>query len=515
MSYLLSPVFQGPQLDNNGDLLIGGKLYWYLAGTTTPITVYQDASGGAAFTQPIILDSRGESSSPIYLQSGQAYKAVLQDSAGAQLQVIDNIQGVNDVSFTTGSFTSFTVDSTGNPAKVYQGASGDLEIATNQTSGTQGVYRFRNDLFQTPLGFSVDASGNLTASGGSLTATGALTVTGDVTYGSGSLTSAGGLVTSKGSITGSGLTMADASVQPTAAFTGFRNRLINGDFRIAQRGTVTLPGYPADRWSGSYVGSAPTAALVTGANFSAQTSTVLQITGAAGNTSCTITQRIEASNIRDIAGLQATVSGWLYQTSGSTVNVAVSYAYPTTTTDDFTSRTTGATQNVSVPSGAWTQFSITWTLNSGVQRGLQLQFDTPAIAATKVYSFGNIQIEKGPTATQFETRPYGLELTMCQRYYQILQGSSGVALGVNTAKLGGTLSVLMRAAPSVSTPAGVLIITDNAADYTQTAANATLIDATPSSVFVSCANFSPASMTTFRACTMKSSSFSIPLNAEL
>ena len=514
MSYLLSPVFQGPQLDDNGALLVGGKLYWYLAGTTTPATVYQDAGGGAAFTNPIILDARGESAAPIYLQSGQAYKAVLKDSTDVQLNVIDNIQGVNDVSFSTGTFTSINVDSTGNPAKIYQGASGDLEIATNQTSGTQGVYRMRNNLFQTPLGFSVDASGNLTATGGSLTGAGALAVTGDVTYGSGSLTSSGGLVTSKGSLTSSGLTMADASVQPTAAFTGFRNRLINGDFRIAQRGAITLPGYPADRWGVSYVGTQPTAALVTGANFSAQTSTVLQITGAAGNTSCSVWQRVESLNIRDLAGLSATVSGWLYQTSGSTVNIAVSYVYPTTTTDDFTSRTTGATQNVSVPSGVWTAFSVTWTLASGVLRGLQLQFDTPAIAATKVYSFGNIQIEKGPTATQFEQRPYGAELALCQRYYQkIGAGCMGWAIGTTAAYLSGSLAVPMRAIPSVATPSATITISDGAnPDFTQSVAHAALVDSDGSRLVFQANNF--AGLTQFRPYYFKLTA-TVPVSAEL
>lgn len=134
-TYNLSPVYQEPQLTNSGALLVGGKIYWYLAGTSTPVTVYQNASGSAAHTQPIILDARGEAPAPIYLASGQKYKAVLQDSTGSQLQVIDNIIGVGDTGFSSTTVGQITINGSGNGAKLYQGASGDLEILTNVDSG--------------------------------------------------------------------------------------------------------------------------------------------------------------------------------------------------------------------------------------------------------------------------------------------------------------------------------------------------------------------------------------------
>jgi hypothetical protein len=34
-----------------------------------------------------------------------------------------------------------------------------------------------------------------------------------------------------------------------------------------------------------------------------------------------------------------------------------------------------------------------------------------------------VQLEKGSTATSFDYRPYGTELQLCQRYYQVLDGS--------------------------------------------------------------------------------------------
>lgn len=97
MSYNLSPLFNGvSQFDASGNLLVGGKLYWYEAGTTTPVTVYKDSGGASSQAQPIVLNSRGTPDYPIWLLSGQSYKAVLADANDVTLQTIDNIIGIND-----------------------------------------------------------------------------------------------------------------------------------------------------------------------------------------------------------------------------------------------------------------------------------------------------------------------------------------------------------------------------------------------------------------------------------
>ena len=95
-SVKLSPLFNDAQLDNNGLPLSGGMVYWYLAGTTTPTIVYAESSGSVANTNPVLLNTRGEPVNPIWLQTGQTYKAVLNDSLGNLIRTIDNISGVND-----------------------------------------------------------------------------------------------------------------------------------------------------------------------------------------------------------------------------------------------------------------------------------------------------------------------------------------------------------------------------------------------------------------------------------
>lgn len=95
-SVKLSPLFNDAQLNDNGTPLSGGKVYWYLAGTSTPATTYADAAGGTPNANPVILDVRGEPTQPIWLVAGQAYKATLTDSLDNVIRQIDNISGVND-----------------------------------------------------------------------------------------------------------------------------------------------------------------------------------------------------------------------------------------------------------------------------------------------------------------------------------------------------------------------------------------------------------------------------------
>ena len=54
---VLSPAAKLAFVDAAGQPLVNGKLYTYIAGTTTLQATYADSSGAAANTNPIILDS--------------------------------------------------------------------------------------------------------------------------------------------------------------------------------------------------------------------------------------------------------------------------------------------------------------------------------------------------------------------------------------------------------------------------------------------------------------------------
>jgi hypothetical protein len=97
---------------------------------------------------------------------------------------------------------------------------------------------------------------------------------------------------------------------------------------------------------------------------------------------------------------------------------------------------------------------------------VQFQFGAVANAATRILT--GVQLEKGSTATSFDYRPYGTELALCQRYYEISNGTM-LAAGAINATVGyfafsPTFQVAKRANPTLTK-------VDGAATTTQGGAN--------------------------------------------
>jgi hypothetical protein len=131
MAYYLSPVFQDAQLTTStGIPLVGGKLYTYLASSTTPATVYQDDAGGSSHTNPIILNARGEPPAPIWVNGGQSVKFALHDAADVPIRTIDDVTGVGDPTGITNTVSEWTTFS---HAPTYVSAS-SFTVAGNQTA---------------------------------------------------------------------------------------------------------------------------------------------------------------------------------------------------------------------------------------------------------------------------------------------------------------------------------------------------------------------------------------------
>jgi hypothetical protein len=95
-SYTLSPVWgAGAQLfDNSGNVLTGGKIETYEAGTTTPAVTYTDPIGSAFNSNPIIADASGRLSNEIWLAVSGAYKFVLKDANNVLIATYDNIPSI-------------------------------------------------------------------------------------------------------------------------------------------------------------------------------------------------------------------------------------------------------------------------------------------------------------------------------------------------------------------------------------------------------------------------------------
>jgi hypothetical protein len=105
---------------NNGVPLSGGKLYTYVAGTTTPAATYTSSSGSTPHANPIVLDSGGRvPGGETWLTDGTSYKFVLKDSADVLIATYDNIVGINsnfvnffaqeEVQIATAGQTGFTL----------------------------------------------------------------------------------------------------------------------------------------------------------------------------------------------------------------------------------------------------------------------------------------------------------------------------------------------------------------------------------------------------------------------
>jgi hypothetical protein len=121
----LAPTPKLQFFDANGAPLVGGKLYTYAAGTTTPLASYTDSTGNTANTNPIILDSRGEAN--VWLGAA-VYKFALYDSTNVLIWTVDNING-----------STFAVNATGTGSQVaFSVVNGFTAIYIN------GVYQNRN-----------------------------------------------------------------------------------------------------------------------------------------------------------------------------------------------------------------------------------------------------------------------------------------------------------------------------------------------------------------------------------
>jgi hypothetical protein len=105
----LSPTPKLQFFGTDGLPLVGGKLYTYAAGTTTPLASYTDHTANTANTNPVILDSNGEAD--VWLPDTTSYKYILKDANDVTLYTVDYVA----VPVTTNSFASPPVIGSGTP----------------------------------------------------------------------------------------------------------------------------------------------------------------------------------------------------------------------------------------------------------------------------------------------------------------------------------------------------------------------------------------------------------------
>jgi len=297
-----------------------------------------------------------------------------------------------------------------------------------------------------------------------------------------------------------------------AGMGSFRNRIINGDMRIAQRGTSNvIPSgtspYLIDHWSvnasGFTTGVLTQYQTVLGTSDAPYQSGHKYYANVYVNTGFPVGsvtyfepgQPLEGYFISDLNwgtsyGTPITVSFWFRSSmsSGSTASFTVqvapagySYASPFIVAGPGVWQYVTATvppppngSSVAITTSIGLKLNIagfasyalmhtpnTWELYYSGTKG-----DTYwAGAAGNYIHFTGVQLEKGTVATPFDARPYATELQLCQRYYQQFGGggasnyarfASGVVTNSTAVHLSMPTIVPMRAAPTSLSNSAVL-----------------------------------------------------------
>ena len=242
----------------------------------------------------------------------------------------------------------------------------------------------------------------------------------------------------------------NAPVSQPGAFM-FRNKIINGNFDIWQRGTSqTSNGYgSADRWSCFNSGSTKTASQQAFALGQTDVPNnpkyfmrheVTSVSGASNAVS--MGQKIEG--VETLAGQTATLSFWAK--ADASKNIAVEFLQSFGTGGSPSTQVTGIGSQLVALTTDWTKYTITVdipsvsgkTLGTDINDRLEFYFwfdagsNNNARAASLgqqsgTFDIAQVQIEEGSAATLFEQRPIGIENQLCMRYYQYFGSSVATA----------------------------------------------------------------------------------------
>jgi hypothetical protein len=300
-----------------------------------------------------------------------------------------------------------------------------------------------------------------------------------------------------------GVTFPDSSLQAAAAspYT-LKNKLINGSFDIAQRGTSFVSGannddtYNLDRWyilsdGNDAVDITQTTTVPTGAKYS------IGLDVETVNKKFGIAQIIENVNCYDAIGgnvtlsFQAKVSATTKLDNVKCAIVAWSGTADTVTSDiisaweaegtnptliaNATYENTPANLNVTT---SWATYSVTANVDTASTTNIIVFIwsDVTDTTAGDFLYITNAQLEVGTSATPFERRLYNQELANCQRYfYRGGNGAVGVFWnGATQLDVASRHPVTMRTSPSYTVTTGAFGVDEmgvTARTFTNTASS--------------------------------------------
>ena len=294
---------------------------------------------------------------------------------------------------------------------------------------------------------------------------------------------------------------------------GFKNRIINGNFGIWQRGTSSsAAGYLADRWQLENAGTYSQSTDVPSGQGFPYSCTVSVTTGTSYGV---IKQKIEAANCTDLVGKNATLTFWVKNLTGSTSMTAI--LYNANSADDFSAVTSISSQSFTAVLNTWTKFTFNYTsLPSGAANGLQVYVFSADASVAPSYRFTGCQLEKGSIATSFDYRPYGIELVLCQRYFQLVYPTAGNATSAAVIDMIVSCFTPMRANPTLNQNGVLTVYDDQVGPFTQSSTSITnLGNPNPVVNTIRLSNFSGLTVNRFLIGSPGSPSNYVTLSAEL
>ncbi len=281
-----------------------------------------------------------------------------------------------------------------------------------------------------------------------------------------------------------GVTYNDGTIQATAP--AQKNKIINGNMLIAQRGTSGTAGaaggyHACDRWKAweASDGAATVSQETDGPTGQFTKCLKYNITTADSSITASqfgmVRQMIEGHNIVDLgfgtaSAQSVTISFWVKSSlTGShgaalnngnedrsypfayTVSVANTWEYKTVTIAGDTSGTwdTDNTAGMIITFGLGTGTTYQGTADAW-QAGNKFQ---PSGTIQNIGTISNwnvtgVQLEAGVNATDFENLQYGQQFALCQRYYQVHDQS--VNAYYNAGIIGFPFNTVMRASPTLT-----------------------------------------------------------------
>ena len=284
-------------------------------------------------------------------------------------------------------------------------------------------------------------------------------------------------------------TVSQALSNENVAPFGFKNRIINGNFDIWQRGTsFSNPNdtYTADRFlvvpGGGTTGDTVSQQTFTPGQTDVPGEPTYFLRFAIGATSANRVMHHRIEDVRTFAGQTCTLSFYAKASTAHTSTVEFAQNFGSGGSTQVTQSAISYTMSTS-----WQKFTFTVTLPSitgktiGTSSYLYVSFIRSLGASSVTIDIAQMQLEKGPQATAFDYRPFGMELILCYRYYYSTAYGNNHSLDTCLDHIaysagdahGERFPVTMRGTPSITlygrtNSAGYVTRTDNGANLGST-----------------------------------------------